>query len=372
MINEIKKAIAQNTTTDIVEVQSPETKLNTILSEKKLIFNGKSINPIEIIDSKTLLEQELPPIRFTIEKILPQGLFILAGSSKVGKSWLSLDFCQSVATGEQVWNLNANKGTVLYLALEDSLIRLQTRLRKYSEHGESNLFFSVRALKIRDGLIAQIKDFIKNYPDTNLIIIDTMQHIRNNSSDKNAYVNDYNDMNILRQITNEFNVSLVLVTHTRKLDDPDPLNIISGSTGLVGAVDGVFILEKDTRTGNSAKLTISNRDTDGHVFRLEFNKETCHWRFVEEESETTEVEPLYIFLDELLAKNTFWSGTASELCEEYSRIYSKKYVPATITKKLKSGLEILRQNYNITCAFKTEKNTKLIRLFRKVVESEQE
>lgn len=174
MINNNKNAIAEISTTPIIERQSQELNNKPIITEKKLTFNGKVINPIEIIDGKSLLEKELPPINFIIEKILPQGLFILAGSPKVGKSWLSLDFCQTVVIGGQIWNLNATKGTVLYLALEDSLTRLQLRLRKITDEGQPNLFFSVRALKIQDGLIVQIADFIEQYPNTNLVVIDTM------------------------------------------------------------------------------------------------------------------------------------------------------------------------------------------------------
>jgi hypothetical protein len=201
MSTENDKATAVSSATPIAKGQSQNQNTNIILPEKKLVFNGKVINPLEVIDGKSLLERDLPPIKFVIDKILPQGLFILAGSPKVGKSWLSLDFCQTVASSGQIWDCHADKGSVLYLALEDSLTRLQARLKKYTSEGIPDLYFGTRALKIQDGLVVQVADFIKEHPDAALVVIDTMQHIRNNINDKNAYVSDYRDMEIIRQIT---------------------------------------------------------------------------------------------------------------------------------------------------------------------------
>jgi len=116
---------------------------------------------------------------------------------------------------------------------------------------------------IHDGLLAQIFHFVNQHPSTNLIVIDTLEHIRNGDSDKSMYAYHYNDMNRLREITEKHKLTLLLVHHTRKASDPDPLNTISGSTGLVGAVDGVFVLDKASRTANIARLTIANHDTEG-------------------------------------------------------------------------------------------------------------
>jgi len=151
-MDENKKAAATNPPAPTGEQQPPKIETTDIIPQQKLKFNGKIINALEIIDGKTLLEKDLPPIRFVIDKILPQGLFILAGSPKIGKSWLSLDFCQTVATGGQIWDYASEKGEVLYLALEDNLNRLQTRLKKYTTDGIPDLYFSIRALKLQEGL----------------------------------------------------------------------------------------------------------------------------------------------------------------------------------------------------------------------------
>ena len=78
---------------------------------------------LSTIDADTLLSTTLPPTRFIIDRLLPQGLHILAGAPKVGKSWLALWLCLQVAQGTSVWDFPTHRGTVLYLCLEDSLTR---------------------------------------------------------------------------------------------------------------------------------------------------------------------------------------------------------------------------------------------------------
>ena len=348
-MNENETTAVINSPAPTGEQQPPESISTAIIPQQKLKFNGKDINSLEIIDGKTLLEKDLPPIRFIIDKILPQGLFILAGSPKIGKSWLSLDFCQTVATGGQIWDYKSEKGEVLYLALEDNLNRLQSRLKKYTSEGIPDLYFSIRALKLQEGLTVQVQDFMSQHPKTNLIIIDTAQHIRNNGNDKNAYVSDYHDMNILRELTNFYDIAIILVTHTRKLDDPDPLNTISGSTGLVGAVDGIFILDKDKRIGNKGRLIISHRDTEEHIFKLEFDKDNCRWTFIEEETAAESDTPFHVTINKFLQNNPDgWTGTATELCDKLAEIDENfSYQPLTIKKQIESEERILKKKYGI-------------------------
>ena len=82
--------------------------------------NQTAPKTFNIIDGNTLIAQEYEPLQYAVEKILPHGLFILAGSGKIGKSWLSLDLCVNVAAGGMLWDFSSEQGDVLYLALEDN------------------------------------------------------------------------------------------------------------------------------------------------------------------------------------------------------------------------------------------------------------
>ena len=88
---------------------------------------------LNTINCEEIMTQPLKPIEFVVDNLITQGLFILAGAPKIGKSWLALDICLSVAKGEPVLNANTNRGTTLYFCLEDSKIRIQNRLYEMTD-----------------------------------------------------------------------------------------------------------------------------------------------------------------------------------------------------------------------------------------------
>ena len=115
---------------------------------------------------------------------------MLSGSPKTGKSWLVLEWCIRIAAGEPVWNFNTTKGTTLYLCLEDSWSRVQSRISDITRDIPQNVFFAVASRSISDGLTEQIESFVKEHPDTVLVAIDTFQMIKKTAGDT-SYSNDY-------------------------------------------------------------------------------------------------------------------------------------------------------------------------------------
>ena len=326
----------------------------------------KPIPPLATITATTLMNTEYPPLAFSIDKLLPQGIFILAGSGKIGKSWLSLDMCIAVATGGKLWDFNATAGDVLYLALEDTHPRLKERLERISEENiiPDRLHLAISSLGITDGLTQQIKAFISANPNTRLVVIDTLERIRNSEQDKSMYACDYRDINKLREILEGNNITLLLIHHTRKMYDPDPLNTLSGSTGLVGAVDGVWVLEKEKRTESKGKLTIANRDTEGFCFNVEFSKETFRWNFLSncEESVHDDDGSFCENINRFL--NCKWQGTPTELVDSISEI---SISPSAVTKKLNASKAILLRVYGIRYTYERTKNRRIITLFREFI-----
>jgi len=158
----------------------------------------------DTITGKELMDKDLPPTRRIVERFLPQGLHILAGAPKVGKSWLTLWLCLQVAKGEPVWGMPTEKGTTLYLCLEDSLNRIQERLSVLTDDAPSNIHFATMAETINGGIVTQLEEFIAENPDVALIAIDTLQCIRNASGDMNVYAADYRDINLLKEITKKY------------------------------------------------------------------------------------------------------------------------------------------------------------------------
>lgn len=228
---------------------------------------------LDAIDGESLMTTPLPPIRFTISVFLPQELYILAGAPKVGKSWLALWLCFCVAKGETVWEFPSVRGDVLYLCLEDSYSRIQNRLLDITDDAPDNLFFATMSEKLRGGLEQQIERFLTEHPGTALIVIDTLQRIRSIANDVNPYASDYRDLGILKELADRHRIAILLIHHMRKMNDDDPMNMISGTTGISGATDSNFVLRKDKRGGNTATLYCNGRDIEYRELTLEFNSD---------------------------------------------------------------------------------------------------
>ena len=200
------------------------------------------------------------PIEFMVDGLIAKGLYILAGAPKIGKSWLSLDICLSIAKGEKVLGRGTKCGTALYLCLEDSFERIQKRLYELTDEPTNRLHFVIMSDLIGNGLEEQISDFKSDHDDLKIVFIDTLQKIR--ESTENCYGSDYKEISVLKSLADKLEIAIVLVHHTRKCYDSDPFNMISGSTGLSGCVDGSMVLVETKRGSRTAKLYCVGRDIE--------------------------------------------------------------------------------------------------------------
>ena len=204
---------------------------------------------LRTIDARTLADAVLEPPGYAVKDLLVQGLHILAGAPKTGKSWLALWLCQQVAGGEKVWGHPTQQGTVLYLCLEDGYRRLQDRLLDITEDPSENLYLATHAGTLADGLAGQIETFVREHGRVSLIVIDTLQKVRETCTD-NTYARDYADLARLKELADRCRTTVLLVHHLRKQYDSDPLNRVSGTAGMSGAADGTFILQREDRSSN--------------------------------------------------------------------------------------------------------------------------
>lgn len=296
-----------------------------------------SYNPSQLntIDADTLMSTPLPATRFIIDKLVPQGLHILAGAPKIGKSWLALWLCLCVSKGEPVWNFPTAQGTVLYLCLEDSYTRIQNRLFKITDDAPSTLHFANLAGNIGAGLENQINGFIRTYPQTNLIVIDTLQRVRQTSEAANPYASDYRDLTTLKNLADRHGIAILLIHHLRKMNDDDPLNMISGTTGISGATDSNFVLKESKRGSKQAILICTGRDIEHREMPLSFHKDTHTWALTEPIiEEAPAADPEAVFLSAFLMELVSFDGTATTLSELLEQSTGEKILPSVLSKKL--------------------------------------
>lgn len=289
---------------------------------------------LKTVDADTLLSTPLPANQFVVERLLPQGLHILAGASKVGKSWLALWLCLCVAKGEPVWGLTTVRGTVLYLCLEDSLSRIQGRLFQLTENAPAALHFATMAGNIGKGLEEQIEGFLQMYRDTVLVVIDTLQKVRVSNSAANPYANDYQDLSSLKALADRYRVAILAIHHIRKMQDDDPFNRISGTTGISGVADTNLVLLKQGRSSVEATLHCVGRDVEYRELHLKF--QNCRWLLTEplEEQKQEPVSPEVLRLAEFLKGLESFDGTATELAMLWEGYAGEPVQPSVLSKKL--------------------------------------
>ena len=288
---------------------------------------------LKTVDADTLLSTPLPANQFVVERLLPRGLHILVGASKVGKSWLALWLCLCVAKGEPIWGLTTVRGTVLYLCLEDSLSRIQGRLFQLTENAPAALHFATMAGNIGKGLEEQIEGFLQMYRDTVLVVIDTLQKARISNSAANPYANDYQDLSSLKALADRYRVAILAIHHIRKMQDDDPFNRISGTTGISGVADTNLVLLKQGRSGVEATLHCVGRDVEYRELHLKF--QNCRWLLTEplEEQKQEPVSPEVLRLAEFLKGLESFDGTATELAMLWEGYAGEPVQPSVLSKK---------------------------------------
>lgn len=313
-------------------------------------FNSKSCEEIMTTVYK--------PIEFVVENLVAKGLHILAGAPKVGKSWLALDMCLSIAKGENVLGQKTTQGTALYLCLEDSYMRIQNRLYELTDEPTENLHFSVMSESIGSGLEEQIEQFKSEHSDLKVVLIDTLQMIR--ESTDNCYGSDYKELSVLKTLADKLEIAIVVVHHTRKCSDSDPFNMISGSTGISGCVDGSMVLIENKRGSRNAKLHCVGRDIENVEISLQFDGNIKKWIVTDEPTATKSKDniflaALYIYLQQ----NIDFTGTASELVTAMKSISDETFYPNRVTRDLVQNGYTLRQ-YGIDFQYKRTRNGRLI------------
>ena len=309
-----------------------------------IVRNNKKLT---VIDGETLMDMRIKPISFCIDSLLPQGVSLLCGAPKIGKSWLVLDWCVRIGKGEEVWNFKTAKGTTLYLCLEDNLSRIQQRLNEITDEVPNNVFFATSSCSMSDGLAEQIEMFIAEQNDTVLVVIDTFQMIRSKNKDT-TYANDYQEIEELKRLADKLKISLLLVHHLRKQGDNDPLNKISGTTGISGAVDTTFILDKSKRSQNNATMICTGRDIEYRELELNFSKDNHIWDLVSDSVESPEIllpEEMNSLIEFMKQKIVF-KGTNSEFTEEYNS-FCRKEISAKALKQMMNKWRYELESNNI-------------------------
>ena len=291
-------------------------QLQGINIETGKLTMSNDVAPIDPVDLRELLQEPFKPIPWIVENLICYpGLYILAGPPKSGKSWLVIDLQAAIACGLNFFGFETHKVKVLYLALEDTIERVHRRACKILDELPGKMDIVTSAKSLNNGFLNQLEEYIQDNPDCKLIVIDTLQMIRDNKNEF-SYANDYREMSRLKKFADQHQVTILAVHHARKMGDSDVFNTVSGTNGITGCADGTFVLSLISRADGTAFLTFTGRDSE--MCELQIKLENCKWK-LERRTSKEELEERDI-PDEVLRTVEFmndrpegWRGTTSEL-----------------------------------------------------------
>lgn len=228
-----------------------------------------------------LLAAEFPEPRWAVPGVVAEGVNILAGAPKLGKSWLALNIGIAVATGgHALGKVKVDQGGALVLALEDTARRLQDRTRKLlgDERPDlSHLHLFTDWPRAQEGGLDQIAATLTKHPGIRLVVVDVLAKFRQPAGDKtNAYQADYDAVSGIKTIADTHGVSALILHHTRKAAADDWLDTVSGTQGIAGAADTLLVMRR-SRHRADAELMVTGRDVDEAEHALTWDPQVGLW-----------------------------------------------------------------------------------------------
>ncbi|MFL5667654.1 MAG: AAA family ATPase [Ktedonobacteraceae bacterium] len=297
-----------------------------------------------IFSLRELLSWQLPPVRWAVPEILPEGLTLLAGKPKQGKSWLALSVALSIAAGGVALGAQpVTQGDVLYLALEDNARRLQARARQLLESMTGvpgGVDFALEWPRLGEGGLSALEDYLKGHPHVRLVVIDTWAKVAPPSGEHRStqYAGDYEALTPLKHLADTYHVSVLAVHHLRKTGSSDVLDEITGSTGMTGAIDGALILKRE-RGQMDATLFVTGRDIEREQhLALTFDPSTAQWTLVGKSDEVGRTRARQQILD-LLREQQPAGMSPRDIAEALEKNY---HTTRSILRKMEETGEIKR------------------------------
>lgn len=237
-------------------------------------------NRTQPITADELLNMDFEPTRWVVPDVLPEGLTLLVGKPKKGKSWMALGTCEAVAVGGVAFGTKrVEQGDALYLALEDNRKRLRKRLEKILDGrpAPKRMHLHTEWPRLDEGGAELLDEWLTEHPEARLVVVDTLAKIRKPARGQNVYAEDYAALEQLLPLASKQGVAIVVVHHLRKMAASDPLDEISSSTGLTAGVDGFLILRR-TPGSKGPTLYVDGRDIEEPTeYALHWNINTATW-----------------------------------------------------------------------------------------------
>lgn len=283
---------------------------------------------VDVVDVSELQDKTLPPMKWLIDDLLPVGgVVMLYAKPKMGKSFLAIQLALTVASGGEFLGFQAQKHEVLYIDLETSQRSMKNRISMMTADAPKGLYLMTPQEvfefgNIGNGFESQVDYFLESHKGVKLVIVDTYGLIQGSRPSQYIYRQEYAEISHLNSWARKKGFTLVLIHHQNKQDDyANPVQGISGSTGITGGLQAYYILSKRDYTDKMTKLTIGGKEIMERDIFIQPESDTNRtWVEVEPEDrpsrrKTVSNDPVTMAIRELCADKDEIEISAKELAE---------------------------------------------------------
>lgn len=297
-------------------------QIHSLIAQYNMSINNIELETVPVIEPAEYEGKDLPGIQWIVVGMLPEGVSLLAGPPKYFKSTLALQLAVAVCTGNSFFGFDVVHGDVIYFDLESNPHRPLNRLNTIFSTTNFEKLHIITAKsgihRLDEGFEKEFEELLIKYRNTRLVVIDVLARIIPAKAKDNVYSSDYETINKLNAFATKYKIAILVVHHTRKMkDDSDPINNITGSTGLTGAVNSIIEIQKDKRTNNNATLLITGNDVETREIGMHTDLQRVMWVCDGDVSELAFKEftnaPESQTITELMKNSCSWSGTSSQL-----------------------------------------------------------
>lgn len=254
----------------------------------EVITNGQDPRRRTSWTAADLLAATFAEPRFAVDGLIPEGLAFMCGAPKLGKSWMALGLSIAVAAGGRALSaVPVEAGEVLYLALEDSPRRLQSRLRMLlaNEDAPPGLHLETEWPRLDEGGTEALGAWLTAHPTARCVLIDVWPRIRPRSAKRTDYYTaDYDAAAPLQALALSRGIAVVALYHTRKAEADDFVETVTGTFGTAAAADTIIVVKR-SRGQATATLHITGRDVGERELALSFVAEAGTWALLGDAAE---------------------------------------------------------------------------------------
>ncbi|MBP7582404.1 MAG: AAA family ATPase [Spirochaetes bacterium] len=286
---------------DIADAQSEGLDLVEYIKTCPRMKTKNTEPNFKVWTAAELITTDFPEPIYIIPGIIPQGLTVLAGTPKIGKSWFGLDIAITMSMGGTILgSIPIPLGRTLSLFLEDTPRRIKNRLKKQSAVPSDNCHIMTNWAPDGKGFI-WLHKWMDEHPDTTVIIIDTLARFTT-VKDNNDYSQTTAALTPIKAFADEYGIAIIVVHHAKKAEVTDFIHAAVGSIGITGVADTVLILARKRGQGD-AVLSITGRDIEERELAVRFDTPTCRWEIVGDATEIADSKARQEIIDTLRAAN---------------------------------------------------------------------